>query len=227
MLRKISIKALVIMSFVSLLQSCDDEEDSILEVDLRKSELVFTAVTGAAVHPHGDHFHGLDNGIMGEPIVLKFDKNGKVLENKTLRIKSDLAYKVDLRTWDMAGKEIQQQFVKDKLTADNYKAFLVGTDFKLNPDSENEDGALFQPREKKYSDNSDVMGKYEVTGVLSYFILGRENQQKSPAKVTYIFRKLNEGVKAKIERTDWNRTDYKTAFPGQNVLELDFEIHAE
>lgn len=227
MLRKISSKLLGLASVIMLLSACADKEDSIIELDLRKSELVFTPVTGESVQAHGDHFHGLDNGELGSPFVLTFDKNGKVVGNALIKIKSEVAYKIDLKTWDESGKEIQNDFIKDKLTADAYKAFLVGADFKLNPDSENEQGALFQPREKKYGDNTDVAGKYEVTGVLSYFILGKENQEKLPTKVTFVLRKLNEGVKGKIERTDWNRADYKTAFPGQNVLELNFEIHAQ
>jgi hypothetical protein len=227
MLRKITSKLLALASVIMLLSACADKQDLINELDSTKSELVFTPVIGEAVQAHGDHFHGLDNGVLGTPVVLKFDKNGKVLDNTLLKIKSGVAYKIDLKTWDQAGKEIQNDFIKDKLTADSYKAFLVGADFKLNPDSQNEQGALFQPREKKYGNGADVAGKYEVTGVLSYFILGKENQEKLPAKVTYVLRKLNEGIKEKIERTDWNKADYKTAFPGENVLELHFEVHAQ
>lgn len=227
MLKKISSKLLALASVIILLSSCADKKGSIIELDLTKSELVFTPVTGEAVQAHGDHFHGLDNGVLGTPVVLKFDKNGQLLDNTLLMIKSGTAYKIDLKTWDKAGKEIQNDFIKDKVMADSYKAFLVGTDFKLNPDSEYEQGALFQPREKKYGNGADVAGKYEVTGVLSYFILGKENQEKLPAKVTYVLRKLNEGVKGKIERTDWNRAEYKTVFPGENVLELHFGLHAQ
>lgn len=56
--------------------------------------------------------------------------------------------------------------------------------------------------------------------------MGHDNE--GPTKVvTYVLRKLDAGVKAKIERTDWNRNDYTKEFPGTNVLELKFEIHAE
>jgi hypothetical protein len=118
MLRKISSKLLGLASVIMLLSACADKEDSIIELDLRKSELVFTPVTGESVQAHGDHFHGLDNGELGSPSVLTFDKNGKVVGDDLLKIKSDVAYKIDLKSWDESGKEIQNDFIKDKLTAD-------------------------------------------------------------------------------------------------------------
>src|SRR5690606_31974467 len=75
-------------------------------------------------------------------------------------------------------------------------------------------------------DGSAVDGKYEVTGILSYFTVGHDNEGPT-REVTYVLRKLDAGVKAKIERTEWNRSDYATELAGENILELKFEIHAE
>lgn len=221
--------AVMLLGFTVLgFSSCSDDKDipDPVKEGIQKSTLTLTEVSGEAVHAHGDHFHGLDEGTEGETIVIEFDENGIATKNGHLHLEADAVYKIELKAWDYEGKEVQNSFIADKATADNYKAFLIGGDFKLNPDSETEDGAIFQPREQKYADGSAVNGKYETTGVLSYFTVGHENE--GPTKeVTYVLRKLNDGVKAKIERTDWNRTDYSTVFAGENVLQLKFEIHAE
>ncbi|MNL66866.1 hypothetical protein D3C87_1913950 [compost metagenome] len=96
----------------------------------------------------------------------------------------------------------------------------------MNKDSKTESGAIFQPRETSYADGTAVNGQYETTGVLTYLTLGHDNE--GPTKeISYVMRKLEQGVKAKITRSDWNHTDYKTKFAGQNVLELKFEVHVE
>jgi len=45
--------------------------------------------------------------------------------------------------------------------------------------------------------------------------------------VIFVLLRLTGDTKAKIERVDWNRTVYVTAFPGENVLTQQFEIHTE
>lgn len=225
-LNRLATLALVGITFFSL-TSCnkDDDKDPIKE-GIERSELILTEVSGEAVEAHGDHFHGLDGGTEGEPTVIKFDENGIATSNSHLHLEAHAIYKIQLKAWDYTGKEVQNDFIKDKATAGNYKAFLVGGDFILNPDSDDESGAIFQPREQTYGDGTAVDGKYETTGILSYFTVGHDNE--GPTKeVTYVLRKLDAGVKAKIERIDWNRSDYATAFPGENVLELKFEIHAD
>jgi len=203
----------------------DDDNDPIRE-GIERAELIFTEVSGEAVEAHGDHFHGLDGTTEGEPIVIKFDENGIATANGHLHLEADAVYKIELKARDYTGKEVQGDFIASKAVADNYKAFLIGGDFILNPDSDDESGAIFQPREQTYGDGAAVNGKYETTGVLSYFTVGHDNE--GPTKeVTYVLRKLDAGVNAKIERTDWNRSDYATTFAGENVLELKFEIHAE
>lgn len=210
-----------------LLASCnkDDGGEPIPE-GIQRAELILTEVSGETVEAHGDHFHGLDGGTEGESIVIKFDGNGTATANGHLHLEVDAAYKIELKAWDYTGKEVQNDFIANKATADLHKAFLIGGDFILNPDSDDESGAIFQPREQTYGDGAAVEGKYETTGILSYFTIGHDNEGPTKA-VTYVLRKLNAGVKATIERTDWNRDDYASAFAGENVLELKFEIHAE
>ncbi|MDR2284224.1 MAG: hypothetical protein LBE37_13490 [Sphingobacterium sp.] len=219
----LAVVATVILGF----SSCSKDDDPVvIKEGIQKSTITLTEVSGEAVHAHGDHFHGLTEGVEGESIVIEFNENGVATKNGHLHLEADAVYKIELKAWDYHGKEVQNDFITNKSTADSYKAFLIGGSFKLNPDSDTEQGAIFQPREQKYVDGVAVNGKYETTGILSYFTVGHENE--GPTKeVTYVLRKLNSGVKAKIERTDWNRTDYKTQFAGENVLELKFEIHAE
>lgn len=208
--------------------SCSSDNDDVEPVKegIVRSELVFTEVTGESVEAHGDHFHGLDAGVEGESITVSFDENGNATKNGHLHLEADAAYKIELKAWNHEGREVQGDFIADKPTADQYKAFLIGGNFILNPNSSTESGAIFQPREKVYGNGEAVNGKYEVTGILSYFTVGHDNEGATK-NVTYILRKVTPETKAKIERTDWNRNDYTTAFPGENILELKFEIHAE
>jgi len=212
---------------VFFLASCDkDDGDDPIPEGIQRSELILTEVSGETVEAHGDHFHGLDGGTEGESIVIEFDENGVATANGHLHLEADAVYKIELKAWDYTGAEVQDDFIANKATADQYKAFLVGGDLVLNPDSDHESGAIFQPREQTYGDGTTVEGKYETTGILSYFTIGHDNE--GPTKeITYVLRKLDAGVKATIERTDWNRNDYADIFAGENVLELKFEIHAE
>ena len=225
---KLGVLAMLVAFVVVGFSSCSDDKDEPIPVreGIERSTLTLTEISGEAVHAHGDHFHGLDAGTEGESIVIEFDDQGVATKNGHLHLEADAVYKIEWKAWNYEGKEVQNNYIADKATADSYKAFLIGGDFKLNPDSESEEGAIFQPRDQKYADGSAVDGKYETTGVLSYFVIGHENEGPTRA-VTYVLRKLNEGVKAKVERTDWNRKDYKDAFAGEDVLALKFEIHAE
>lgn len=213
---------------LSTFTSCNDDEviEPITEESLERAEIILTEISGETVEAHGDHFHGLDGGQAGQPIVISFDEAGTATQNGHLHLEADAAYKMELKVWDAAGKELQNSYIADKATADQYKAFLIGGDFILNTETTDETGAIFQPREASYGDGTAVNGKYEMTGVVSYFTIGHQNEGATK-EVSFVLRKLNAGVKAKIERVDWNRSDYETVFPGENVLALKFEIHAE
>lgn len=224
-------KFLVAFALVGLtvfsLSSCnkDDDTDPVKE-GIERSELILTEVSGEAVYPHGDHFHGLAAGVEGESVTIKFDENGNATSGGHLHLEADAVYKIELKAWDYNGKEVQNDFVASKAVADNYKAFLVGGSFILNPDTDDESGAIFQPRDLKYGDDADVKGQFETTGILSYFTIGHDNEGATK-EVKYVLRKLNAGLKATVTRTDWNKDNYATLFAGENVLELKFEIHAE
>lgn len=223
---KITSLALVGFTVFSLASCNKDDDNDPIKEGIERAELILTEISGEAVEAHGDHFHGLGNAVEGESIVIKFDENGVATANGHLHLEADAVYKIELKAWDYTGKEVQNDFIANKATADNYKAFLIGGDFILNPDSDDESGAIFQPREQHYADGSAVSGQYETTGILSYFTIGHDNEGPT-VEVTYVLRKLDAGVKETITRLDWNRSDYATAFRGANVLELRFEIHAE
>lgn len=210
----------------SWLVSCEkDENNGPAREGIEHSELIFTEVMGESVEAHGDHFHGLGSAVEGESTIVSFDEHGVATRNGHLHLAPNGVYKIELRAWDYAGNEIQQEFVGSESVAANYKAFLQGGSFILNPDSEHESGAIFQPREQQYGDNQPVNGQYDTTGILAYFTVGHDNE--GPTKeVIYVLRKLDDGIKETINRLDWNRADYTTQFPGTNVLELTFEIHA-
>lgn len=223
---KLSLLALTAFIAFSAASCNKGDDNQPIPEGIQRSELVLTEISGEAIEAHGDHFHGLDGATEGEPITIAFDENGAATANGHLHLEANAVYKIELRAWDYAGDEIQQDFIANKTTADSYKAFLLGADFLLNANSNTGDGAIFQPREQTYADGSAVEGKYETTGIISYFTVGHDNEGGTKT-VTYVLRKLEPGVKATVERTDWNRADYQEAFSGLNVLELTFEIHAE
>lgn len=202
------------------------ESDLTIEKKNPSAALIFTKVSGEGVEGHGDHFHGLGAAIDGAKDTVTFDDKGAVIANGHLHLAATGIYRINLVTYDAAGKETQNKFIADAATADNYKAFLVGGNFVLNANTTGETGALFQTRELQYADGTAVTGgATKTTGVITWFKAGTDN--KTTKNVSFIMRKVNAGVKATITRADWNRTDYATAFAGTNELELKFEIHAE
>lgn len=205
-----------------------DRGDEPIREGIERSELIITEISGPAIEAHGDHFHGLADAVDGEQTIVKFDENGNATANGHLHLEADAAYKIQLKAWDFSGKEVQNDYILNKATADNYKAFLIGGNFILNKDSQHESGAIFQPRELKHGDGTDVTGAGGIatTGVLSYFTIGHDNEGATK-KVSFVLRKVNSGVKATITRNDWNRNDYANVFAGQDVMKLNFEIHAE
>ncbi|WP_256011925.1 hypothetical protein [Desertivirga xinjiangensis] len=213
--------AIIIVSSVTSCKKDDNDPEPIKE-GIERSELILTEVNG---HAHGDHFHDLADIPGATPIVIKFDEKGTATANGHLHLEADAIYKIQLKTWDYTGKEVQNDYIASKAVADNYKAFLVGGNLILNQNTQNESGAIFQPREATYGDGTAVSGAIQTTGILSYFTLGHENEGEK--EVSYILRKLNNGVKATITRGDWNHNDYATKFAGEDVLKLKFEIHAE
>ncbi|WP_083923265.1 hypothetical protein [Echinicola pacifica] len=224
-MRKVIIASL---AFAVLGFSCTDEDSPVIpEEGIEKASLIFTEISGGeGLGAHGDHFHGIDDAVEGESQVIEFDALGNASSGGHLHLDPDGIYKVALEAWDYAGNRVEGDFVQNKETADQYKAFLVGGNILLNADTEDESGAIFQAREKEYGEGTLVDGKYETTGVLTYFTLGHSNSAQTHA-VTFIMRKFTDpATKSTVERSDWNRSDYAEAFAGSDILKLNFEIHA-
>lgn len=221
--RKITLAAMLL--FVAAFTACKKDEDNPIQEGIERSELIFTEVGGYA---HGDHFHDLADLVNGKQTVVKFNDKGAAISGGHLHLEADAVYKIQLKAWDYTGKEVQNDFIINKATADNYKAFLVGGNFVLNASTTNESGAIFQPRETTFGDGTAVSGTGGIgtTGILSYFTVGHSNEGATK-NVSYVLRKVNAGVKATITRNDWNLNDYANKFAGQDVLKLNFEIHAE
>ncbi|SOD13296.1 hypothetical protein [Pedobacter xixiisoli] len=222
---KLSTLAIIGAAMLFITSCKKDEETPVVQEGIERAELTFTEVDG---HAHGDHFHDLADKTGVTPIVVKFNNKGAAISGGHMHIEADAIYKIQLKAWDYTGKEVQNDFIANKATADNYKAFLVGGNFTLNANTTDESGAIFQPRETTYGDGTAVSGTGGIgtTGILSYFTVGHGNEGATK-EVSFILRKVNAGVKANITRNDWNRTDYATAFGGQDVLKLNLEIHAE
>ncbi|WP_346238466.1 DUF4625 domain-containing protein [Niabella insulamsoli] len=201
------------------------ESDLRIERKSPSAALIFTSVTGTGVEGHGDHFHGLGSAIEGLSDTILFDETGVAISNAHLHLEPESIYKIALKTYDASGVETQYQYIANAAAAANYKAFLIGGNFILNPNSPTHEGAIFQTRETAYADGTTVSGAISTTGVTSYFLVGHANEGEKD--VTFVMRRLNAGVKPTITRVDWNRADYATAFAGSNELELKFEIHAE
>ncbi|WAC40289.1 hypothetical protein [Pedobacter sp. SL55] len=211
--------------FVSVLSACKKDNEDPIQEGIERAELIFTEVDG---HAHGDHFHDLADKAGVAPIVVKFNNKGAAISGGHMHIEAEAVYKIQLKAWDYTGKEVQNDFIANQATADNYKAFLVGGNFILNANTTDESGAIFQPRETTYGDGTAVSGTGGIgtTGVLSYFTVGHSNEGATK-ELSFILRKVNAGVKATITRNDWNRVDYANVFGGQDVLKLNFEVHAE
>lgn len=229
MKKQFNLTVLAVIAFgILTVTSCKkDNDDPIIREGIERSEIILTEVSGTAVEAHGDHFHGLANAVEGEKTVIEFNEQGTATANGHLHLEADAIYKMELKVWDYEGNEVQNNYIASQAVADQYKAFLIGGNLLLNAKSTSESGAIFQPRELKYIDGTDVTGSGGIgtTGVISYFTVGHDNVGVTK-EVTYVLRKLKSGVKATITRNDWNHSDYATKFAGEDVLKLKFDIHA-
>ncbi len=188
-------------------------------------QLQFTESAGYA---HGNHFHDLADKEGAETITVSFDAQGSAIIGGHLHLDPHGIYKVELKQFDDAGNEVQGKYIESEDVAKYYKAFLIGGDFILNSTTEDESGAIFQPRETKYGDGTDVTGASGTgtTGTIFYFTVGHANEGEKD--VTYVLRKFSSAsIKPTITREQWNLTDYATKFAGEDVIKLSFEIHAE
>ncbi|WP_128331818.1 hypothetical protein [Apibacter sp. HY039] len=215
---------LIVLCVITIsLISCSNDDEFIDTDRIQKSELVFTEVSGEGLYAHGDHFHGIAGSTEGDKTTVQFNSKGDAISGNPVKLKPGAIYKVELKSWNQNGAEVQQNYIANKTIADSYKAFIIGGNFVLNSNSATGTGAVFQPRELNYADGTAVSGKYETTGVLSYFTLGSDNAEGAK-NVKYVMRKLVTNVKKSIERVDWNREDYQTSFIGNDELVLKYII---
>ena len=105
-------------------------------------------------------------------------------------------YQLDLKTTDFLGRESQQSFLTRATT---HQAFLLGT-----PD----EAISF-----RYGDDQ--------VGVKAYIKILKPSNKST---WQYIMRHLNNGVKERINASDWDNTNYNK-FTGANDLQLSFEVH--
>lgn len=226
-MKKLRNLSYLLVAFALIFNACSKDDDPVIPEDpnaIVSARLDFIEVSG---HAHGDHFHDLAE-ITGEKdrVAIEFDQFG-VAKSGHIHLDPHKVYRLQLYAYNREGKEVQEEFLTSKTVADFYKAFIVGGNFTLNPETgEAENGALFQPREQTYGDGTKVNGKYETTGILAYFTLGEANEG-ADTDVSYVLRKLSDNTtKGKIERIDWNHDDYASRFAGEDVLKLTFELHA-
>lgn len=160
----LTVTALVGMAVFSFTSCNNDDDEPAIQEGIESAELSFTEVIGDdRLYPHSDHFDGLGNATEGETHTIVFNSEGVATSGVPLHLDPAGIFKVQLKAWDFTGKEVQNDFINDKSTADGYKAFLVGGDLILNMDTDDQTGAIFQPRELEYMDGTTVNGQFETT----------------------------------------------------------------
>lgn len=180
---------------VATLTSCtkDDPTPEVDQEELGSASLTFTAVN--KVDNNGTITY---TPIVGEAAnEIKF--TGATLlppVGAHLHLHVGETYKMELKSYDFAGRESQETFLQ---RADTHQAFLLG--------------APAQSMEFVYGDNQ--------VGVTAYITILEKTESIT---LRYIMRHLNAGVKARITAADWNNTNF-TQFTGANDLDLKFEAH--
>ena len=194
---------LILVAFVALtFQAC--KKDPVAEVpeeEISKAELTFLEVEREA---HGDHFDY--EPIAGaQPLTITFDAKGLAPVGTHAHLIERKTYKVILRSFDFAGREMQQEFVEKP---EIHQAFILGAPA----------GTLTYA----YGDK-DASGNAVNVGVTGYLTVDKHTETGFTFR--YVLRHLNPGVKANIKATDWNNDNFASLFAGANDLDLKFELH--
>lgn len=193
----------ILIGFIALsFTSCkkDDPIAEIPEEEIGTASLTFVEVAREA---HGDHFH-YDSIPGAEPLVVSFDNSGLAPVGAHIHLSEGKTYKVSLKAFDFANREMQQEFVaKD----DIHQAFILGAPA----------GIL----DYVYADRNAENVKINV-GVTGYITVLEESDSFT---FRYVLRHLNPGVKASITAGDWNNINFDTLFSGANDLDLKFLLH--
>lgn len=199
-LRHYSFAILVAMIALTFNACKKDPKPEVPEEEIGKAELSFLEVEREA---HGDHFHY--NEIAGaKPLTISFDSKGLAPVGTHAHLTEGKTYKLTLKAFDFANREMQQEFV-DK--HDIHQTFILGAPA----------GVLTYAYADKDKDNKKV--NVGVTGYLTV------DEVSAGFTFRYVLRHLNPGVKAGITAANWNDANFAGKFAGANDLDLKFELH--
>ena len=180
------------LGFLVFFSACskDDPAPEIPQEEVGKTTLTFVEVDW-----HDNHADDVENP---ETIIVEFDE-GLPPVGTHLHLDAGKTYRLSLKAYDFANREIQQEFVND---ADVHQVFILGApDGVLDYDYGDADGA-----------------RVGVTGYLHVL------KPSDGFVFNFILRHLNEGVKSSITADDWNNPEY-TKFTGENDLDLKVDLH--
>lgn len=200
-LRNYSLAILMVVIALSFNACKKDPKPEVPEEEIGKAELTFTEVEREA---HGDHY---DYNDIQNPETEKvtFDGNGLAPVGAHVHLTEGKTYKMTLKSFDFAGREMQQEFVgKHEI----HQAFLLGAP----------EGVLTYV----YADTDKDNKKVNV-GVTGYVTVDEHTDQGFVFR--YVMRHLNPGVKANIAASNWNDVSFASKFAGANDLDLKFELH--
>lgn len=200
-LRNYSLAILVAIIALTFNACKKDPAPELPEEEIGKAALTFVEVEREA---HGDHFHY--NPITGgDSLTIAFDGQGLPPAGTHIHLHEGATYKLSLKAFDFAGREIQQEFL-DK--HDIHQAFILGAPA----------GVLTYVYADRDKDNKKIN-----VGVKGYLTIDQHTDKGFVFR--YVLRHLNPGVKAGITAANWNDPDFAAKFSGANDLDLKFDLH--
>lgn len=199
-LRQYSLAILVAIIALTFNACKKDAQPESPKEETGKSELTFLEVEREA---HGDHFH-YNTIAAAKPLVITFDGKGLPPAGTHAHLQEGKTYKLSLRSFDAAGRELQQAFLDQQ---ELHQAFILGAPA----------GVLTYAYADRDKDNKKI--NVGVTGYLTV------DEASAGFTFRYVLRHLNPGVKAGITASDWNEPGFALKFSGANELDLKFELH--
>jgi hypothetical protein len=196
-------KFAILIGFIALSFTACKKDDPIAEVpaeEVGSAELTFLEVE-AELHDDHYHYHDIAGAV---PLKISFDQAGLPPVGTHAHLTEGKTYKVSLKAYDFAKREMQQEFVAK---ADLHQAFILGAP----------EGVLSYV----YADR-DAANKAVNVGVTGYLTV---NKESAGFTFRYVMRHLNPGVKTSITAQHWNAADFASKFSGANDLDLKFELH--
>jgi len=200
-LRNYTLTVLVAVIALTFNACKKDPVAEVPEEEISKAELTFLEVEREA---HDDHFH-YNPIATATPLTITFDAQGLAPVGTHAHLTEGKTYKLTLKSYDFAGREMQQEFL-DK--HDIHQAFILGAPADVMT-------YVYADRDK---DNKKV--NVGVTGYLTV-----DEHTETGFTFRYVLRHLNPGVKAGITAANWNDASFATKFAGANDLDLKFELH--